>query len=498
MTVERSAARARESRSRLPLRIPLPIWVILFLVAGLAVGLLLPDNRTAQAIYTVGTYLPRAVVTFAALIIFAILSGATARLTLLHRQRAGQLFGLILLLYVALGLASLTYVTMWIPALTKLPLVAPGAAAPGLDEWLEEIAAALSTLLSDQPLVQTLVGAIAIGYVAAIVPRLHPVAHGLVAGGESILGVFKKLLWYYPLMVGCLAIGIPLKFGLKGMAVYGQTTLWVGLVTTSWSVILVLLVKIATRRSWKQIASYYAAVWTTGFGTGGSYETLAMNVVSAERDLGLSREVAELSIVFGTVMNKSCATISVMLVTISVARLLNVPISMLGILTLIPPVLILGLESPGIPGGAAFFMSPIVAVLLHVADINAFVTTFLTMYSGLIPMFSTAGNTTNDGLVGALLNDRFVDAATLSGSDAAHRTRTSGSSPRPGKSRFLRKPAAWVLMAPAVWMLVAPQALMGLQELRWMHDHAFRGEALLGGLAMSASLGLLWQDWYGR
>ena len=109
------------------------------------------------------------------------------------------------------------------------------------------------------------------------------------------------------------------------MSAYGQTTLWVGLVTVSWSIILATFVKLTSKRSWKQIVSYYASVWPTGFGTGGSYETLAMNLVSAESELGLPREMAEVSIVFGTVMNKSCATISVMLVTISVARLLNFP-----------------------------------------------------------------------------------------------------------------------------------------------------------------------------
>ena len=60
-----------------------------------------------------------------------------------------------------------------------------------------------------------------------------------------------------------------------------------------------------------------------------------MNVVSAESDLGLPSEMAEVSIVFGTVMNKSCASMSVLLVTISVARLLNFPISLAEILTLI-------------------------------------------------------------------------------------------------------------------------------------------------------------------
>jgi len=232
-------------------------------------------------------------------------------------------------------------------------------------------------------------------------------------------------------------------------------------------------------------------VWPAGFGTGGSYETLAMNMVSAESDLGLSRDIAEVSIAFGTVMNKSCATMSVMLVTISVARLLNFPISLAEILTLIPPVLILGLESPGIPGGAAFFMSPIVAVLLHVRDIDVFVATFVSMYSGLIPMFATAGNTTNDGLVGALLNDRFATYLGLTEAESPRRHHTSASPMRQGGSRTIGKLAGLALMALGTWMLVSPQAVMGLNQLKWMHNYAFRGEVLLGVLVMSASLYLL-------
>jgi hypothetical protein len=52
-------------------------------------------------------------------------------------------------------------------------------------------------------------------------------------------------------------------------------------------------------------------------------------------------------------------------------------------------------------------MSPIIAVMLNVPDHTVWITTFVACYSGLIPMFSTAGNTTDDGVVGALLQDRF-------------------------------------------------------------------------------------------
>jgi Na+/H+-dicarboxylate symporter len=491
MTADTKEASARKSTPGGYFGVPLPIWVMIFLAGGLVVGVLFPENRVAKAIYMSGTYFPKAVVTFATLIVFAILSGATAKLILFHRQGAGRLFGLILLAYVALGFASLVYVTIWIPILTNLPVTTADSAMLGLGQWLEQVGQSFSTLFSDQPLIQALLSAVVIGYVSATIPALRGVARGLIAGGQHTLWLFKKLLWYYPLMIGCLAIGIPLKFGLKGMAAYGHTTLWVGLVTVSWSVILAGFVKLSTKRSLKQLASYYASVWPTGFGTGGSYETLAMNVVSAESDLGLSRDIAEVSIVFGTVMNKSCATMSVMLVTISVARLLNSPISMVEILTLIPPVLILGLESPGIPGGAAFFMSPIVAVLLHVREIDVFVATFVSMYSGLIPMFATAGNTTNDGLVGALLNDRFAGYLRLAETESPHGPQASASPVRHGEPQTMSKLAGWILMALGMWMLVSPQAVMGLEQLKWMHNYAFRGEVLLGVLLTSASLYLL-------
>ncbi len=471
--------------------VPLPIWVIALLAAGLVAGVLFPGNRIASAVYVSGTYFPKAVVTFATLIIFTLLSGATAKLVLYHRQGAGRFFGLLLAAYGALGFASLVYVTIWIPFLTKLPITAPGAAGPGIGQWLAQAGHSFSAIFTEQPLMQILIIAVALGYGTAVIPSLRSFAGGLIIGSQATLWLFKKLLWYYPLMIGCLAIGIPLRFGVKGMAAYGRTTIWVGLVTVSWSIFLALFLKLSSKRTWKQIVSYYASVWPTGFGTGGSYETLAMNVVSAESDLGLPREIAGVSIVFGTVMNKSCATMCVMLVTISVARLMNFSISLTDILTLVPPVLILGLESPGIPGGAAFFMSPIVAALLHVHDIERFVATFVTMYSGLIPMFSTAGNTTNDGLVGAFLNDRFSCYLMLKDSGVAKIPEGPQSQPNRERPHAIRLVAGWVLMVAGSWMLVSPQALLGLDQLKWIHKYAFPGEMLPGALAMTIALYLL-------
>ncbi|MEH7122643.1 cation:dicarboxylase symporter family transporter, partial [Bacillus sp. JJ1773] len=86
-----------------------------------------------------------------------------------------------------------------------------------------------------------------------------------------------------------------------------------------------------------------------GFGTGGSYDTLAVNIISAERDLELKPEFAETSVVFGTVLNKSTSTMAVLIVTVTTCAMMDIPLSLSEILLLVLPMWILGLESPGVP-----------------------------------------------------------------------------------------------------------------------------------------------------
>ena len=392
--------------------VPLPLKVLSLLGLGLTLGLLFPRNPVVKAIYVRGTYFPRFIVTLAAVLVFHLLTAATAKLILHHKDRAGVLFLRIVIMYVLMGIISLIYVTGWLALLSDIPFSLPGVALPTPLGWLRQIVSTFSHVLSQQPLLQVLAGGVLLGWLTARVPALRPAAYGFIAAGDWILGIFRKLLWYYPIMIGCLAIGIPLKFGNRGLALYGQCVLWDMIVIVVWCAAMILFCKAVTRRTWRQILSYYGTVWPTGFGTGGSYDTLAVNLISAEEDLGLTPEIAEISIVFGTVLNKNCATMSVLLVTVIVAKLLGVPISLFQIALLIPPVVILGLESPGIPGGAGYFMSPVIAALLHVPNPALWVTTFIAVYSGLIPMFSTAGNTTDDGVVGAILEDRFQRVST--------------------------------------------------------------------------------------
>ena len=388
-------------------KIPFPVWVVGLLAAGLGVGILWPKNALVGAVYLSGTYFPKLIVSLAPLLIFHLLAAATAKIILLHKERAGRLFGLVVGLYVAMGAVSLFYAAVWIYYMVGVPLTHENTHVPTLGQWLAGVLRTFRNVMQTQPLLQVLLASVGFGYVCARYDPLRPIAYGYMVASHWILRVFKKLLWFYPIMIGCLAMGIPLKFGMTGVSLYGRAVAWIAVITMVWSALMMMLTKATTKRTWGQLAAYFGSVWPTGFGTGGSYDALAVNILSAERDLKLKPEIAEVSIVFGTILNKNCATMSVLVITVAVCWLLRIPISMVEIFILIPPVMILGLESPGIPGGAGFFMSPIIAVLLNVPDPGLFTTTFVTMYSGLVPMFATAGNTTDDGIVGCWLNDTF-------------------------------------------------------------------------------------------
>jgi hypothetical protein len=74
---------------------------------------------------------------------------------------------------------------------------------------------------------------------------------------------------FLAILIGCLAIFIPARFGVRGLEVYGRTSLNLAIVALVWSAAMLLLVRATTRRTWPQIWKYFATVYVTGFGTGG-------------------------------------------------------------------------------------------------------------------------------------------------------------------------------------------------------------------------------------
>ena len=115
-----------------------------------------------------------------------------------------------------------------------------------------------------------------------------------------------------------------------------------------------------------------------------------------------------------------------------------------------------------------------------------FVTTFVTFYTGLVPMLATAGNTTDDGFVGAIVNDCFADRDDERAAEPGAGVREAVFIPNATSTRLL----GTVTAAAGLWMVIAPQARMGLPALRWMSASVFPGEAVAGAVLLLVGLWL--------
>ncbi len=53
------------------------------------------------------------------------------------------------------------------------------------------------------------------------------------------------------------------------------------------------------------------------------------------------------------------------------------------------------------------------------------------------------------------------------------------------------KIVGWILFAIGAWMMISPQAILGLDQLKWMAHYAFSGEMLLAIVVLMAAYYLI-------
>ena len=93
---------------------------------------------------------------------------------------------------------------------------------------------------------------------------------------------------------------------------------------------------------------------------------------------------------------------------------------------------------------------------------------------------------TDDGFVGAIVNDRFADDEDELRAEFDRKGGNSLFIPYAMPARLL----GIVTSAVGLWMVIAPQARMGLPALRWMSRSVFPGEALVGAFVLLVGLWL--------
>ncbi len=55
----------------------------------------------------------------------------------------------------------------------------------------------------------------------------------------------------------------------------------------------------------------------------------------------------------------------------------------------------------------------------------------------------------------------------------------------------MSKILGWILFAVGAWMMISRQALLGLDQLKWMSHYAFSGEMLLAIVVLMAAYYLI-------
>jgi hypothetical protein len=82
-------------------------------------------------------------------------------------EGGGNVFGMVVGLYVMLGAVALIFAAGWIPILVTIPFSLPGISVPGPAAWAIQIGHTFANVLAQQPLLQALVGAMVAGWICA-------------------------------------------------------------------------------------------------------------------------------------------------------------------------------------------------------------------------------------------------------------------------------------------------------------------------------------------
>jgi hypothetical protein len=56
---------------------------------------------------------------------------------------------------------------------------------------------------------------------------------------------------------------------------------------------------------------------------------------------------------------------------------------------------------------------------------------------------------------------------------------------------MFKKIVGWILFALGAWMMIVPQAILGLDQLKWLARYAFPGEMLLAIVILMAAYYLI-------
>lgn len=165
---------------------------------------------------------------------------------------------------------------------------------------------------------------------------------------------------------------------------------------------------------------YFAYVYPFAWATSSSAASIPVNLERTGDGLGVRKEVRDFVIPLGATVNLDGAIMACFIITTMAAILTGYTPTFLDLLLLVIPIKLVTMGVPGIPGGIAAVVPPLVSEILPIPEENkaAFLAIWFGFSVGLSDQFRTGVNTTTNGVV-ALLFEKWYPKHFSKGEGAA-------------------------------------------------------------------------------
>lgn len=196
--------------------------------------------------------------------------------------------------------------------------------------------------------------------------------------------------------------GVQTAFGSNPVALY-FLTVWLQVV-----ILAVFMAAIITLTCWwtgfsikRFFKEYFAYVYPFAWATSSSDASIPINMERAGEGLKVRKEIREFIIPLGATVNLDGAIMASFLLTAMASILVGYTPTFVDLLVLLIPIKILTLGVPGIPGGIATVVPPVVAEIMPLPPGSeaAFIAIWFGFSVGLSDQFRTGVNTTTNGVV---------------------------------------------------------------------------------------------------
>lgn len=155
---------------------------------------------------------------------------------------------------------------------------------------------------------------------------------------------------------------------------------------------------------------YFLYVYPFAWATASSAASIPLNLERTQNGLKVRKEVRDFIIPLGATVNLDGTMIAAFVLTVIAGTIVGYTPSVMDLLILLIPLTVVTIGVPGIPGGVALIAPPVIASFLPLpeASVAAFIAIFFGFSIGLSDQFRTGVNSCNNGLI-CLLYEKWYD-----------------------------------------------------------------------------------------